>query len=115
MLNKTDNTDRIFKQLPDNTVIYSWNRPYPICYIACEIHNDVCLMHFYIPKEYKAKSNIDLAKNELFPAVCKALKEQGIEFLTTNCNVQDTKTSKLFRDVGFMTQNLTVGIYKLEE
>ena len=115
MLNKTDNKDKIFRQLPDNTVIYSWNKPYPICYIACEISNTVALIHFYIPKEYRIKYNIDMAKNELFPAICKELKGQGIEFITTNCNIQDTKTSKLFKEVGFITQDLTIGIYRLEE
>lgn len=119
MLIEQDNSDsklNLFPELPADTLVYSWaDYSVPICHIACELYSNAGLVHFYIPDEFKTKSNIEIAKTELLPAVCKELRSKGIDWITTNCDVNDTKTAKLFQDVGFITKDITIGLYNIAE
>ena len=108
--------DFLPEYLDDKTPVMLWNSANGITeiYIACELYPKVCILHMYIPIEFRQRTLLNKAKEDFFPQVIKTLKDKyNIQTVTVNCESDNKTLIQIAEDLGFTIQTITIGIKQI--
>ena len=85
-----------------------------VCNLCMDMVGNLAILHLYIIPEYKSKKTIKELVKVFYTLVHPWAFDHGATGIMVNCEIEDTKTTELFRTFGFEPKNISLAMMPIE-